>query len=184
MKGIHPIEENQIQEAITKFLVNFPFFAGLNEDELSIIAEHLDFLALDNNTTIVREYEPGDCVYFVIDGELEVFKESVGGRKAGVDHVVLNRLIKGSSFGEIAIIDDYPRSASVRASAGSTVVSLNRSGFNQILEGYPKIGVKLLKEFSRIICRQLRRISAKYADNSLSEVQEVDLDKFEIQRDY
>ena len=184
MKGVNPIEENQIQEAITKFLINFPFFAGLNEDELSIIAEHLDFLDIDESTTIVREYEPGDCVYFVIDGELEVFKESVGGGKVGIDHVVLNRLIKGSSFGEIAIIDDFPRSASVRASIKTTVVSLNRDGFEQILEGYPRIGVKLLKEFSRIICRQFRRITAKYADNSVTEVQEVNLDEFEIKRDY
>ena len=64
----------------------------------------------------------------------------------------------------MAIIDDYPRSATIKAWANSTLVTLTREGFEQILDQHSAIGIKLLKEISRLLSMNLRRTSSQLAD--------------------
>jgi CRP-like cAMP-binding protein len=78
--------------------------------------------------------------------------------------VIIASLTRGRSIGEMAIIDDYPRSATIKAWANSTLVTLTREGFEQILDQHSAIGIKLLKEISRLLSMNLRRTSSQLAD--------------------
>ena len=156
-----------MKEAITGFLVNFPFFASLNTEELGFVAEHLHFLEVNPDHVLFKEGEKGDSVYFVIDGELEVIKESVSGRRVGVDKVVIASLTKGRSIGEMSVIDNTPRSATVRTITRSTMVALSMGGFDLILEEYPRIGIKILKGIARLLSTNLRKTSSQFADHML-----------------
>lgn len=162
------ITEGRMRKAITDFLINFPFFASLRGDELSIVADHLQFIEVDAGHVLFSEGERGDSVYFVIDGELQVIKESVSGRKVGIDKVIIATLTRGRSIGEMSVIDNTPRSATVKAVTGSTMAVLTMEGFELILENYPRIGNKILKGIARLLSTNLRKTSSQFADHMLA----------------
>ena len=107
-----PLSEDRVSKATADFLIAFPFFETLTSEDVLIIAEHINFLEIDEGAYVFREGDGGDCVYFVIDGELEVIKESA---VKGKERVVISTLSKGQSIGEMSVIDKTPRSATVRA---------------------------------------------------------------------
>ena len=88
---------------------------------------------------IFSEGDKGDFVCFVTRGALDVVKKNEKGKD-----VVIATLGKGRSIGEMSIIDDFPRSATVRAKSQTTLLILTRKKFEEMLEQHPQIGVKLL----------------------------------------
>jgi len=159
-----PLPEDRIGKATADFLVAFPFFETLTSQDVLIIAEHINFLEIEEGAFVFREGDEGDCVYFVIDGQLEVIKESPVEGKEGV---VISTLSKGRSIGEMSVIDKTPRSATVRARSATTVVTLSADGFDIILEKHPKVGIKILKGISRLLSVNLRKTSARLAEYML-----------------
>lgn len=159
-----PLPDDKIGQATADFLVCFPFFDTLTSKDILIIAEHINFLEIEEGAFVFREGELGDCVYFVIKGELEVIKE---GATEGQEGVVISKLSKGRSIGEMSVIDKTPHSATVRARTRSTVVTLSAEGFDIILEKHPRIGIKVLKGLSRLLSMNLRKTSARLAEYML-----------------
>jgi CRP/FNR family transcriptional regulator, cyclic AMP receptor protein len=162
-----PIEESKIDRAVYEFLLNFPFFSRLAEEELSIVSEHIQFIEIEKDELLFKEGDEGDAVYFVLEGELDVMKGSVSGKKVGIDQVVIATLSKGCSVGEMSMIDKIPRSATVRAREKSTLVTLKRKGFDLIIEEYPRIGTKILIGLARLLSKNLRKTSGRLADYTL-----------------
>jgi CRP/FNR family cyclic AMP-dependent transcriptional regulator len=168
MEGAKGISASKMRQAIVDFLTNFPFFASLNSKELDIVSGHIDFFEMDEGKTLFREGDKADCVHFIVDGELEVLKESVSGEKIGIDRVVIATLSKGSSIGEMSLIENSPRSATVRVRTKVILVTLSQKGFSLILDQYPKIGIKILIGLAQLLSRNLRRTSGRLADYTLS----------------
>jgi len=169
MNEMDDMTGSKVDEAVAKFLTNFQFLRSLDTDELVIMADYLDLFEFERDTVVFNEGDRGDRLFFVIEGELEVLKESVSSRKPGVDRVVISKLTRGSSFGEMAIIDNFARSATVKTLTRTTLVTLAEDGFEQILEHYPKIGIKIFKGLSRMLSKKLRMTSAKFADYTIEE---------------
>lgn len=153
--------EKKVSEApsIIDFLIDLPLFDTLNGTELKIIARHMNYFELEPGEMLFREGDKGDSVCFVVNGALDVYKESAGG-----GDVVIATIPKRRSIGEMAIIDNTPRSASVRARTDTALVALTQKGFDQILEDHPKIGIAILKGLSRLLSMNLRKTSSRLAD--------------------
>jgi CRP/FNR family cyclic AMP-dependent transcriptional regulator len=162
-----PLSETRMGETISDFLASFPFFYTLTSNDLAVVAEHLHLVELEPGKVLFKEGDKGDCVYFVVDGELDVVKETVGGRKVGIDRVVISSLAKGRSIGEMSVIDRTPRSATVRARTKATLVGLTLAGFDYICEEHPSIGIKILKGVSRLLSMNMRKTSSRLADYML-----------------
>ena len=160
--------EERLNEIIHNFLTHFSFFNRFNEEELSIIAQYINILEIEPGQVLFKEGEQGDCVYFIVDGELDVIKESVSGSRVGIDMVVISKLSRGRSIGEMSIIDNIPRSATVKARTEAALVTLTSSGFDSICKDYPNIGIRILKGISRILSMNLRQTSSRLADHMLS----------------
>ncbi len=97
--------------------------------------------------TIVREGEPGDTFYVVVEGEAKV--KDAKGR-------TLSRLIPGDFFGEISLMDGGPRTATVVAETNLTALALSRKDFGALLQSEPKVTVGLLKHAATLL-RRLER---------------------------
>ena len=164
MIKVRPLSGTKVGKAVTGFLFSFPFFESLTAEEVLNIAEHINFLEIEPGETLFSEGEQADCVYFVVDGELDVIMGSKSGREGGIDSVVISTLSKGRSIGEMSVIDKTPRSATVKAQSKATLVALTSEGFDLILEQYPKIGIKILKGISRLLSLNLRKTSSRLAD--------------------
>ena len=140
------------------FLIGMPMFENLNIQDLEHISEYMNHIDLNAGDMIFREGDIGDYVCFVADGQLEVIKKAENGQE-----VVLCKLRYNSSIGEMALIDEFLRSASVRAHTKATLITLTRTSFNQILGKYPYIGIQILKGISRLLSLNLRKTSSRLA---------------------
>ena len=147
------------EEETRGFLIRLPVFSSFSLDELSILARHMSFVHLDMGEYLFMEGDQGSFMGFVVSGVLEVQKSTSSG-----DRVPLARLTKGSSIGEMAIIDQSVRSATVVAKQATTMVTLTEKGFDMLADIQPTLGIKVIKKIARLLSLNMRRTSSKLAD--------------------
>jgi len=152
----------RISRPVVDSLIEMPMFDKLDIQDLSLISQHMNIIDVHAGEIVFREGETGDYVCFVVDGQLEVIKKTENGKE-----VTLCKLRRNNSIGEMAVIDEFLRSATVRALTKSTLVTLTRKGFNRILGEYPLIGIQILKGISRLLSLNLRKTSSRLADAML-----------------
>jgi len=139
-------------------LKKVPLFSELNEDELESIAALASSIEIPKKNIVVQEFEPGDSMYVILEGEVKVSTYSVDGRE-----VVLALLGKGSFFGEMSLLDEEPRSANVSTMVDSKFANIRRRELVPLLLEQPAISLKLLTEIAsrlRKTSRVLERISS------------------------
>lgn len=107
------------------FLEEVPLFSSLKVYERSKIADALETVKFDAGSNIITEGEPGDAFYLLESGEAAAYKH-------GVDQPVKD-YHRGDFFGELALLDDKPRAASVVAKTNVKVARLGRDGFKRLL---------------------------------------------------
>jgi len=162
MPSIKDDPKRKTSKAIIDLLISIPIFDTLDSDELRLATRYMNLMDGKPGEIIFKEGDQGNYVCFVVEGALEVIK--------GVDtrhQVVIATLGKNRSIGEMAVIDDFPRSATVRAQKPSTLLILTRDGFDSILEEHPRTGVKILKGLARLLSQNLRKTSSRLADYML-----------------
>jgi MFS family permease len=103
-----------------------PIFAPLPQATLEQLAESLDEVRVATGEEIVRQGEPGDRFYLVKEGDLDVF----------VDGKPAQPLGPGDSFGEIALLRDVPRTATVKARSNAVLYALERDAFIPAVTGF------------------------------------------------
>ena len=162
MKETKVIQEGAMRDSIVDFLINIPLFDKLKANELKIIVKWMNLIEISEGEILFKEGDKGNYVCFIIDGTLDVIKESVTG-----ETVTITALSKGRSIGEMSAIDDFPRSATIKARTEAKLVILTRKNFELMLEEYPGIGIKILKSISRLLSLNLRKTSSRLADYML-----------------
>jgi len=138
-----------------------PLFSDLAEPELGRFADITREREYPKNSVILFEDDPGDALYVVVKGQVKVVLIGEDGRE-----VILSVLGEGEFFGEMALIDDEPRSAHVIAMEDSTLIVLRREDFQGILIQAPGIALAFLRELSR----RLRRVDEKVGSLVLLDV--------------
>jgi CRP/FNR family cyclic AMP-dependent transcriptional regulator len=163
MTKVKPLPESKVRKVVKDFLKNFPFFETLTSEELLVAVEHINFLQVEPGEVLFREGDDAECVYFVIQGELDVIKESVGANSKP-QHVVITTLSEGRSLGEMSVIDKTPRSATVRVREKAILATLKADGFDLLLLNHPRVGIKILKGIARLLSLNLRKTSSRLAE--------------------
>ena len=134
------------------FLASVPMFSGLQRDELLKFAELTRERTYPKGSVILFQGDPGDSLYVLRQGRAKVVLIGEDGRE-----VILGVLEPGAHFGELALIDDQPRSAHVIAMEDSQLLILRREDFRRRVEANPSVAWALLTELSR----RLRRADEK-----------------------
>ena len=137
---------------VVELLGHVPLFRGLPETELWSIAALARPRLLGKNEMLFREGDPGDRFYIVFSGAVEVLKE----RPLG-DHERLAVKRTGEAFGEMSLLNDAPRSASVRALEPTELLVVSRDDFNALL-GESALAIGLL----RSLAKSLRSLDIRY----------------------
>jgi CRP/FNR family cyclic AMP-dependent transcriptional regulator len=100
---------------------------------------------------IFFEHEPGDSFYLIQSGRVKIVKI------LGNIEKIIDILNPGEFFGEMALLEEAPRTASIIALEECTLLEFNKANFTSLVEGNPQIGISLLKLFTRRIYDQKRR---------------------------
>jgi MFS family permease len=116
-----------VPEAKLMLLRSLPLFAPLSAPVMERLASRLVPVEVDAGTAIVRQDDPGDRFYIVRDGEVAVSKD---GRQVA-------SLKQGDFFGEIALLHDVPRTATVTARTNVRLYALERNDFLEAVTGHP-----------------------------------------------
>ncbi len=107
------------------FLEEVPLLSTLTKYERSKIADALDTQKFPPGSTIIKEGDPGEAFFLLEDGQAQVFKR-------GIEKPV-NSYKKGDYFGELALLNDAPRAASVVSTTDVKVATLGKDGFQRLL---------------------------------------------------
>lgn len=136
----------------TEFLATVPLFSGLGGEELQSFADLTRERSYPRGSVILFENDPGDSLFIVRSGRVKVVLIGEDGRE-----VILGVLGVGQHFGELALIDEQPRSAHVIAMEDANLIVLRREDFRKRVESSPSVAWSLLTELSR----RLRRADEK-----------------------
>ena len=126
------------RDAKIELLKRAPLFSGCSKGELRALASSADELDLRQGTVITREGRPGREFFVLIDGTAEVTKN---GEKVA-------ELGAGDWFGEIALLTDSPRTATVTATSPVDVLVITDRRFRDVVETMPSIALKILSSVS------------------------------------
>ena len=130
-----------------------PLFAKIEPARLKLLAftsEHLQFMP---GESICRQGEQGDAAYIVLDGKADVVVQS--------DHgpVTVASVGRNDIVGEIAILCDVPRSATVVATAPLVALRISKDGFFNLVTQFPQVGVEVMHELASRLLQTTQRLA-------------------------
>ncbi len=145
----------------TAVLRAVPLFASFTDEQLRAIGAVVKRRSAPRNTTIMAAGDPTDSLYIVLSGRLKVMMSDADGRE-----VILTIIGPGEFFGEMGLIDDSPRSASVVAIEPCELLSITKRDFKQSMEQNFDLAMTVM----RGLVRRLREADRKIGSLALLDV--------------
>jgi CRP-like cAMP-binding protein len=137
-----------------EMLKKVPLLEDVDDASLNWLSSMLVERTVPKDTQIVARDEPGDAMFIIAKGRVKIVIQGEGGRE-----VILNILKTGDFFGEMSLLDDLPRSASVVAGEDSKVLILKRDHFAEMIKRSPAAALNIMGELSRRLRRADELIS-------------------------
>ncbi len=140
------------KENIFTILKQVPIFSDLSDRELVEIEKILHKRKYKEGEPVIRKGDPGLGMYIIVKGSVDIIdKEKKASQKT------LASLHDGSFFGDMALLDESPRSASAVATIDSEIIGFFRPDFLDLIYRKPKLGIKILLALAKVLGERLRR---------------------------
>ncbi len=139
-------------ERDVEMLRNIPLFVGLPTARLKLIAYTAEVVQFESGEVIVRQGDPADAVYIIVEGEAEVWITDDNGRD-----IQLNTMGRHSLFGEIAVLCHGRRTTTVRAKDRVVTFKISAKLFLDLVRQSPEIGMQVMT----VLAERLERTTAR-----------------------
>jgi uncharacterized membrane protein len=153
--------------AAATLLAEVPIFQLLDDEERSLLAADLDFVRYGTGETIFSYGDPGDSLYVIKSGEVEVFfKDDTGER------IVIETARQGEFFGELSLLDNGPRTASVVVTRDLEALRVDRRDLDHLLRLHPEAALELLTARGRrmrITAELLRHTTSRNVNQEIAD---------------
>lgn len=138
-----------------QLIQNVPLFSGISSDGIEKLLSQMVIVKLTPNQVLFREGDVGTSMYIVMNGKIKIYHTSPKG-----DEKTITIFKKGDSFGELALIDGEPRSASAKALTFSELIKLDAFSFHELLqENYNMVKAILIE-----LAKRIRKTNAQVQD--------------------
>jgi len=127
-------------------------------EQICIISKSIKAVKAKKDRVVFREGDLEKSMGIIVSGAIDIYKQSEGETKK------ITTLHKSYTFGEMALVDDEPRSATGITNQDSIIFFLTREKLQLIAAENPALGFKLLWKISRIISQRLRNTTGKLID--------------------
>lgn len=151
-----PSSGNNVKE----LLLDSPFFQGLPEDLIERATAHIVSRQHPPNQVILLENDWGSSVYFILDGWVKIRTYNLDGKE-----VTLNILGKGELFGEMAALEESPRSTDVITLADTLIGNMPAADFAELINTEPQAGIRLAQLMGRRLRQVNRRLRLRESDS-------------------
>jgi CRP/FNR family transcriptional regulator, cyclic AMP receptor protein len=138
-----------------------PFFEGLPEGVVEQATSHVVTRSHPSNQVILLENDWGSSVYFILEGWVKIRTYNLDGKE-----VTLNILGKGEVFGEMAPLDEVPRSTDVITLAPTIIGNMPAQDFVQLINSEPQAGIRLAQFMARRLRQVNRRLRLRESDST------------------
>lgn len=159
MQPTHSVSSEEKLQTIIDFIANVPLFDPMEREELEMVAQYMRLLYFSEGETLFNEWDKGDYACFVVEGRLDVLA-----RCDNDQYRVLASLERGKSIGELSIIENFPRLATLKAATCGCVITFSREHFGELIEKHTQIGIKILKGIIGLLSHNLRKTSSRLSD--------------------
>ena len=132
--------------------------AEMEERQLASLLQYLEVLKLLPNATVFRKGDHGDAMFMVLEGEVRA-RVLIDGRES-----TLATMLPGECFGEIAVIDEGPRSADVIANVESVLLKISAAALKRLFQEAPALAAPFLLALSKTITGRVRTLTTRYED--------------------
>jgi CRP-like cAMP-binding protein len=139
---------------IIPLLRQIALFRDLESSILEAIVPHLGETVFARGDIVFHEGDPGECVHVLLTGTVSVYVQR------GAHTITYAVLPAGTCFGEMALIEDVPRSANVRAEDACRCLTLDKQTFLALLQGQPHMALAIIRQ----LCQRLRHTNAQVQD--------------------
>lgn len=141
-------------------LVNeIPQLYSLGPEEVNLLLHYVNYKSVQKGFPLFREGEPGNSVFYIAKGAVDIVKESIEGNP-----IKLARFGKDKMLGEMALVDPAPRSATAIVTEDAEFVILSQEKFESLLNDYPSIGIKIFKRIAMTLSQRIRFANGRLAD--------------------
>jgi ATP/ADP translocase len=127
-------------------LKEIDIFSGLSASELAAIASVTEEMEIAKDEDVIRQNSIGETVYLIIDGQVSVIMEKEDGTRS-----VIDQMDSGAAFGEMALIDNSPRSATIRTITPCRFLMLHKQEFKETAMEFPRIALQICSVLSQRI---------------------------------
>ncbi len=134
-------------------LRKIPLFAKIEPARLKLLAFTSEHVEYRPGEAICRQGDPGDAAYIVLDGAADVVVDSESGP------VKVATISRNDIVGEIAILCDVPRSATVVATAPLVALRISKDGFFNLVTQFPQVGVEVMHELASRLLQTTQRLA-------------------------
>lgn len=141
-----------------EFLRSLSLCKGLKERELGYLLQSFHNRVYNEGEVLFLEGDIGRALFIVESGKVELSKVDPKGKPKRIAE-----LQKGGFFGEMALLEQMPRSASATALQKSKMLLLYRSKLDEILYHHPKVGVSIMAHLAKLLSARLRKTSEQLA---------------------
>jgi len=136
-------------------------FRGLSDDEIGTLTASSTRRSFPKNTVVIHESDPADSLFVIESGRVKVYCSDKSGKE-----FIMNTQGAGDYFGELALLDDSTRSASVRTVEKCTFCIVYKDDFNQVLDQHPNIARQLIRN----LASRVRKLTADVKSLALQDV--------------
>jgi CRP/FNR family transcriptional regulator, cyclic AMP receptor protein len=141
-----------------ELLRRVPIFAEIEPAKLKLLAFMSERVGFDPGKSLVQQGDPADAAYLIIDGHAEVVLETPAGP------VVVATLGANETVGEMGILGDVPRNATVRAKDRVIVLRISKEPFMRMVREFPNMAVSIMRELAQRLDATNHQLSAALAE--------------------
>ena len=121
-------------------LKNIQLFESFQDDELTALAQHFIPRQYPKNSVIITEQDETNSLYIILSGRVKIYLSDESGKE-----IILDTQSAGNYFGEMSLLDNAPRSASVMTLEDSRFAILNRQDFLDVLRNKPELALSIIQ---------------------------------------
>ena len=141
-------------------LRRIPLFSNIDPAKLKLMAFASERMTYHDNQAVVRQGDPGDAAYVILEGEADVSVETPSGP------LTVASLGRNDIVGDIAILIDVPRTATVTATSELIALKVTKELFFRMVQDFPQMGVEIMRELAqRLVQTTAQLTEARAAAN-------------------